>query len=113
MRRLVLVLAVALCALPAAAQFRGPSLTGFAISVADVRDAPMGNTVAVTGHIINHVQGQSYTFEDRTGRIRVQIDPGLWKGRSITPKTRVRLTAEVVLARYGRALAAKRIEIVS
>jgi uncharacterized protein (TIGR00156 family) len=113
MRRLLLALAVALFAVPAAAQFRGPSLTGFAISVADVRDAPLGNSVAVTGHILNHVQGNSYTFEDKTGRIRVQIDSALWKGRLITPKTRVRLTAEVVLARYGRALVAKRIEIVS
>ena len=113
MRRLVLAFALALLAVPAAAQFRGPSLTGIATSVADVRNTPIGNAVTVTGHILNHVRGQNYTFEDTTGRIRVQIDPGLWKGRVVTPKTRVRMPAEVVRAAKGRALVAKRIEIVS
>ena len=97
MRRLLLVLAVAFLAIPAAAQFRGPSLSGN----------------AVTGQVLNHTRHDSYTFGDATGRIRVEIGANLWRGRLVTPKTRVRLTAEVALGRYGRFLMVDRLEIVS
>ena len=52
MRRLLLVLAVAFLAIPAAAQFRGASLSGN----------------AVTGQVLNHTRHDSYTFGDATGR---------------------------------------------
>ena len=113
MRRLLLVLAVAFLAIPAAAQFRGASLSGNAVTVAAARDAAIGNTVTITGQVLNHVRHDSYTFGDATGRIRVEIGANLWRGRLVTPKTRVRLTAEVALGRYGRFLMVDRLEIVS
>ncbi len=111
MRRLLLVLAVAFLAIPAAAQFRGASLSGNAVTAA-ARDAAIGNR-DLTGQVLNHTRHDSYTFGDATGRIRVEIGANLWRGRLVTPKTRVRLTAEVALGRYGRFLMVDRLEIVS
>jgi len=95
----------------AAAQFTGPSATGRASTVADVRRARLGSYVTVTGNIVAHQRGSYFTFRDRTGEIRVEIDNATWQGRAVSPETKVRLLAEIDGGIAGRYLWVKSLDI--
>lgn len=98
--------------LPAMAQFTGPSVTGNAVSVAELRTALPGRYVSVSGHIVAHQRGDYYTFRDASGDIRVEIDPAVWQGRPVGPEARVRLLAEVDVGLTGRYLWVKTLELI-
>ena len=59
-------------AIPATAQFTGPSASGRPSTVAEARDVRLGSYVTLTGHIVNHQRSDYFTFRDDTGEIRVE-----------------------------------------
>lgn len=84
------------------AQFTGPSAPGQVSSVAEAQQAAIESYVTVTGNIIAHLGEDYYRFRDRTGEIRVEIEPPVWRNRKISPETKVRLVAEVDRNATGR-----------
>ena len=56
-------------------------------------DAP----VILTGNIVQRYAGSDdkYLFKDATGEIIVEIDFGVFAGRTVTPETRVRLSGKM------------------
>jgi uncharacterized protein (TIGR00156 family) len=90
-----LILAAALAAAPAAAQFTGPGARGAEMTVEAARAARVGAYVAVTGRIVSHLREDYYVFRDATGEIRVEIEDRVWAGRPVDPETDLRLRAEV------------------
>ena len=77
------------------AQFSGPSVTGRISTVEEARSAPIDTFVTVIGNIVAHLREDYYTFQDRTGAIRVEIEKPVWRNRKVGPETKVRLVAEV------------------
>ena len=116
MMKLVVAALAALAAValttPATAQFTGPSVSGNAVSVAELRTSLPGRYVTVSGHIVAHQREHYYTFRDASGEIRVEIEPAVWRGRPVGPDTRVRLLAEVDMGLTGRYLWVKTLELV-
>lgn len=84
-----------LAALPAAAQFVGPAVSGDEMTVEAASSARSDTYVTVTGSISSHLREEYYIFRDETGEVRVEIEDALWAGRQITPDDTVRLRAEV------------------
>ena len=111
MKSLAATLAALVLSMPATAQFTGPSVTGNAVSVAELRTALPGRYVSVSGHIVAHQRGDYYTFRDASGEIRVEIEPAVWRGRPVGPEARVRLLAEVDVGLTGRYLWVKTLEL--
>jgi len=112
-RTLAAVFAIALsCAVPAAAQFTGPSAAGDAMTVASANDAPFGSYVAVTGRIVEHLREDYHRFADETGEIRVEIPEERWRGRAVTPETRLWLVGEIDPYRGGRYLWVESLDVV-
>lgn len=85
----------------ALAQFTGPAATGLASTVAQAQKARINSYVTVTGHIVNHLRENYYTFRDKTGDMRVEIEEPVWKSRQVGPDTLVRLRAEVDVGLSG------------
>lgn len=114
MTRLLAAIAivVGLLASTAQAQFTGPSASGRERTVAQVRDARLGSYVTVTGNVVEHLRGEYFTFRDRTGDIRVEIESSVWQGRPVAPETKVRLVGEVDQGVAGRYLWIKSLQIV-
>jgi uncharacterized protein (TIGR00156 family) len=83
------------------AQFTGPPATGLASTVAQAQAARINSYVTVTGHIVNHIREDFYTFRDQTGEMRVEIEEPVWKNRQVGPETLVRLRAEVDVGLSG------------
>jgi uncharacterized protein (TIGR00156 family) len=112
MKLVVAALAALAMTTPATAQFTGPSVTGNAVTVAELRTSLPGRYVSVSGHIVAHQRGDFYTFRDASGEIRVEIEPAVWRGRPVGPDTRVRLLAEVDMGLTGRYLWVKSLELI-
>lgn len=108
----ILTVVMLALAVPAGAQFVGPSVQGQASTVAQAKEARLGSYVVVTGNIVGHQRGDYFTFRDDTGDIRVEIAGNAWRGREVTPATTVRLLAEVDRGWAGRYLWVKSLEIV-
>lgn len=79
----------------ALAQFTGPGEQGRASTVKEATNARVGTYVTVTGNLASHQRENYYTFRDKTGEIRVEIQPDVWQNRKVGPDTQVRLLAEV------------------
>ena len=108
-RLLALVLAATLCVpAMAVAGFQGPDTTqggGFqgpttgieADTVANAQKSRDDARVVLTGNIIQRVASSDdkYVFKDSTGEMIVEIDFGLFAGRTVTPQTKVRLSGKV------------------
>ena len=86
----------------ASAQFTGPVAERVELSVEEAREARVGTYATVTGNIINQWREDDYTFRDESGEIRVEIAPGLWSNRRVSPETNVRLFVEVDSNRLGK-----------
>lgn len=112
-RRQFVVASGGLFAGSAFAQFSGPSATGRASKVADLRGVRLGSYVTVSGNVVAHQRGNYFTFRDGTGEIRVEIDNAVWQGRAVSPETKVRLLGEVDTGPAGRYLWVKSLDIVS
>lgn len=93
---------VASLAVPAAAQFTGPSEQGATGTVADAQDARPGTYVTLEGSIVAHLREDYYRFADDTGEIRVEIPAETFAGREVAPATRLRLQGEVDMGFRGR-----------
>lgn len=112
----MILLTAAFCVLllsGAQAQFTGPTVSGRAATVDQIARARTGSYVVVTGNVVSHLRGDYFTFRDRTGEIRVEIEPSVWQGRPVSPTTTVRLLAEVDSGRAGRYLWVKSLDIVN
>jgi uncharacterized protein (TIGR00156 family) len=109
--RLLAVVLGALLFTNAQAQFTGPSAAGRETTVAEVRDTRLGTYVTVTGRIVAHQRGDYYSFRDDTGEIRVEVDSATWRGRAVTPETKVRLLGEIDRGPAGRYLWVKSLEV--
>lgn len=96
----------------AMAQFTGPSAPGRAGTVEQVRSVRIGSYVTVTGYIVAHQRKDYFTFRDKTGEIRVEIEPSVWQGRPVSPDTAVRLLGEVDTGPAGRYLWVKSLDLV-
>lgn len=94
-KRMFAALALGLVATGAMAQFTGPSSAGRAATVAEAGNVRLDTVVTLTGNIVNHIRDDYYTFRDGTGEMRVEIERDVWRGREVTPETKVRITGEV------------------
>ena len=77
--------------------FQGPAAQAQVNTVAQARKAWDDTWVTLTGHIVQRLpgDGDDYLFRDATGEIEVDIDHELFRGRTVTPETKVRISGEV------------------
>jgi uncharacterized protein (TIGR00156 family) len=94
-RRMFCLCVAAGLAAPAAAQFTGPSIEGQTATVAAAQEARIGAYMTLTGRVLAHLREDYYRFADDTGEMRVEIEPGAWRGQRVGPETTVRLMGEV------------------
>lgn len=109
-------------ALPAAAQFQGPSSTASTApttgrnapvtTVAAAADARSDTRVVLEGNIIAHQFDDYFTFRDPTGTMTVEIGRSTFRRQEVTPQTRVRLHGEVERSVRGRYIDVDRLEII-
>lgn len=112
---LAVLLTTTLMTSTAMAQFNGPSAAGSTHTVAQLhhnKNVVLGRYVTITGHIVEHLRGDYYTFRDQTGDFRVEIENSVWQNRQINPNDRVRLVGEVNSGGFGRYLWVKSLEII-
>ena len=77
--------------------FQGPTARAQVTTVAAARQAGDDTPVTLTGHIVQRLAGSDddYLFRDATGEIVVDIDDKVFRGLTVTPETKVRLSGEV------------------
>lgn len=84
---------------PGAAQggFQGPTAGIQADTVARALKCWDDAPVILTGNIVQRYAGSDdkYLFRDASGEIIVEIDFGVFAGRTVTPETRVRLSGKL------------------
>ncbi|MFI8418590.1 YgiW/YdeI family stress tolerance OB fold protein [Serratia sp. NPDC078593] len=114
MKKLTLVMLIALCSAPVLAQqggFNGPHTQqpqtstgqqgGFlgpsaALTTVDkVKSMSDDTWVMLQGNIEQRVGDDTYTFRDATGTLTVEIDHKRWHGQTVTPKDKVQLEGKV------------------
>lgn len=93
-RSFFLILALTL-PMAAVAQFMGPSASGAPTNAADAAEARIGTYITIEGSLVSHLREDYFQFRDDSGEIRVEIGPGVFGGRPVTPENRVRLVGEV------------------
>lgn len=109
--KLFVLLLCSLLTANVSAQFTGPNAAGRATTVEQARGARLGSYVTVTGNIVAHQRSDYFTFRDKSGEIRVEVESPVWQGRAVKPDTKVRLLAEVDSGSGGRYLWVKSLEI--
>ncbi|SBV91287.1 conserved hypothetical protein [uncultured delta proteobacterium] len=94
-----LVLAGALTLLPAGAF--SASTGGFKGPAADLATAKQASQmrddakVTLKGNIVKSLGDETYTFQDASGTIEVEIDDDVWRGQTIVPGDVVVISGEV------------------
>lgn len=98
---LVTVLATALSA-PAMAGFQNAHTGGAKAhssenvsSVAQAKRAHDNAPFSMAGQIISCRDDDNCTFKDATGSIPIDVEDGAWRGQTITPKQRVKISGRV------------------
>ncbi|MDR1125417.1 MAG: NirD/YgiW/YdeI family stress tolerance protein [Deltaproteobacteria bacterium] len=76
-----------------AAGFTGPGPD--LVTVQQVRGMNDDAGVTLKGNIIKNLGGESYTFQDATGSIEVEIDHEIWRGQQVGPDDTVLISGEV------------------
>ena len=94
------------------AQYRGPG-AGPVTTVAAANRALYPMSVIVTGHIVEQIGVEDYSFRDHTGVIWMKIGKGLWDDRNVTPETTVRITGKIVLEWIAPKIDVEKIEVIS
>ncbi len=61
-------------------------------SIGDMRDDAR---VSIEGHLVKQLSEERYIIKDFTGEIEVRIDDEDFRGASVTPKIKIRLSGEV------------------
>ena len=79
---------------PGAGGFQGPSAQS-PTTVASARKAWDDTYVTLAGYIVQRLSDDHYLFRDDTGEIVVEIDYHVFRGQTVTPQTKVRITGEV------------------
>lgn len=97
---IVAAAALVLASASAFAQFQGPGAET-ATTAVEARKASDDTMVSLTGHVVNQIGDDDYTFRDSSGEIQIEIDDDLWKGREITPDTTIRIIGEVDRKLWG------------
>ncbi len=59
------------------------------------RDGRDDTNVLLEGHIIRQLSEEYYIFKDETDEIEVEIDYGSFRGKTVTPQTRIRISGTV------------------
>jgi uncharacterized protein (TIGR00156 family) len=77
------------------AQFKGPGVSNIVSSVAQAKDANDNEHVVIDGFVINKIRDNKYTFRDSTGEITVEIDHDVFRGREVTPETKLQIKGEI------------------
>lgn len=96
MKKLAMVLAAALVAMPAVAQYVGPGAQPVATTVQAVLSKPVDDLrVVLRGKIVRQVSSDKYVFSDGKHEIRVEIDDRLFPARPVTATTTVEIVGEV------------------
>ncbi|KXF80615.1 YgiW/YdeI family stress tolerance OB fold protein [Enterovibrio coralii] len=81
---------------PAMGGFSGPvNAIGTVKAVLDAGMFSDDQPVSLTGYITQSRGGETYTFQDATGVIDVEIDHDKWFGQQVTPKTKVAILGEI------------------
>lgn len=77
--------------------FQGPTAGIQADTVAKALKCWDDAPVILTGNIVQRYAGSDdkYLFKDATGEIIVEIDFGVFAGRTVTPETKVRLSGKM------------------
>lgn len=70
----------------------GPQTVSTVAQASDMRD---DTDVVVVGKIVRRVGDKKYLFEDGTGSIVVEIDDDDWRGQTVTPDDKVKLSGEI------------------
>lgn len=96
---------------PAQAQFTESNSRRVATTVQQAKSARVGRDVDIRGFVKSQIRRDQYVFRDKTGEIRVEIEPEVWRGRKVTPQTRVRLTGDVDIDIRGRYISVDRLRI--
>ncbi|KEY57624.1 YgiW/YdeI family stress tolerance OB fold protein [Serratia sp. DD3] len=109
----IIMLSGALFAVNASANFTGPSVTGQTSTVQQAMSARVGSYITLTGYIVAHQRENYFTFRDDSGTLRVEIESSVWRGRDVSPQTRVRLMGEVDTGAAGRYLWVKSLDVVN
>jgi uncharacterized protein (TIGR00156 family) len=100
MRLLLLSLIVLGAVVSARAAFEGPGATPAVTRAAQVAGAPDDASCVLEGFIVEKLGSEMYRFRDDSGEVRAEIDDDLFKGTTVTPSTRVRLTGKVDRHRF-------------
>ncbi|HIF9340554.1 TPA: YgiW/YdeI family stress tolerance OB fold protein [Photobacterium damselae] len=75
--------------------FAGPTAANVMKTVDSALQANDDARVELTGHIVNSLGDEDYTFKDNTGQIVIEIDHHKWNGINVTPETNIVITGEV------------------
>lgn len=108
MKKLLTLVSVLAVSSTAFAGFQGSTAQAASVTtVAQAKKAQDDTPVVLSGYIVKKVGDEKYTFKDRTGQIRVEIDDELWHNFTATPKTKVRIVGEVDKDRNGTEIDVK------
>lgn len=76
--------------------FKGPGAAPAADTVAGALKAKDESRVVLEGRILSSAQEkEEYVFQDKTGKIIIEIDDELFQGRTVTPENTIRIWGEV------------------
>ncbi|WP_418765781.1 YgiW/YdeI family stress tolerance OB fold protein [Mailhella sp.] len=69
----------------------GPAVT----TVNQAKSMRDDSHVTLEGHIVRHIGGDRYLFEDNTGSINVEIENKRWQGQTVGPNDLVEISGEL------------------
>lgn len=75
--------------------FQGPSSKHIVRDVISALNASDEAQVELMGNIISSIGHDDYIFRDSTGDVTMEIDDNLWRGKVVTPETKVLIRGEV------------------
>ena len=82
--------------------FKGPGAASSVDTVAKALEARDESPVVLEGRIVSAAkEHEEYVFQDKTGKIIIEIDDDLFHGRTVTPENTIRLWGEVD-TKFGR-----------
>ena len=95
------------------AEFTGPGEVGSFDTVAKANEAPDDTVVAIEGFIVKQLTQETYTFQDDTGQISIEIDQEDMPVQKITPKTKLKIYGEIDTEMMTRQISVERMEILT
>jgi uncharacterized protein (TIGR00156 family) len=93
--KITLIIAVLLLATSVYAGFKGPGAIPKVETVQSISNLHDDRNVTLEGYLIKKIKSEHYLFKDGTGEIEVEIDDEDFRGKQVTPQTRIRIIGEV------------------